>query len=539
MKKIFLSLFLISVTACAQSVSVIAPETDASLTFPTRISTDRPLYIVNANSVIYQDGEHLVRIKADLATFRRPKEYDADCFALDKNGIYFKGKLVTPDTAGFKIVGQIRTNDYYAPRHMLWKNHRYIFDNDQIVKGNFDVRTFKPSYSSSDYYFKDKDFIYFGTQKIDGSDAASASEPIEQIIFDKNHDYIAGKIATYKGENLTPVNHNFFKTSKYVLNLQLQEQPHMDAATLVGLSRHYAKDKNHLYWQRETCPVTGLDLSRIKVWDQVNRGYFTDGTKVYAGTQSLQAYLDAKTFGMLPHSDFCYDKNGVYQQQYNEKTRTVDNVKFPFTYGQPVSADNTFITDNSRYVIYDLQAYDPWDKKHYKLTREQVQLARNNKLDLAQIDPEYANLFDYKLYKHDGKIYCNGKDTGADAETFERLGGFYKDKNHVYRYLRGQQLDIIDGIDAASAQAMHYFIIDKNAVYLGHSKIIGSRDFEWLAVTTGRRPGCGLDKTPSSDYYLLRNAEGFWVALVSDTVKVNFLGKTLTESQKAQLGFGQ
>ncbi|CAM3478772.1 hypothetical protein FLLO111716_13280 [Flavobacterium longum] len=537
MKRFFLFLTLLSAAACAQSVSVIAPETDASLTFPTRISTDRPLYIVNANSVIYQDGENLVRIKADLATFRRSKEYDADFFALDKNGIYFKGKLVTPDTAGFKIVGQIRTDDYYAPRHTLWKNHRHIFDNDHIVKADIDVATFRSAYSSTDYYFKDKNFLYFGTQKIEGSDATSASEPIEQIIFDKNHVYIAGKIATYKGENLKPVNCNFFKTSKYVVNLQLQEQPHMDAATLVGLSRHYAKDKNHLYWQREKCVVPGLDLSRIKVWDQVNRAYFTDGKKVYAGTQYLQANLDAKTFGMLPHSDFCYDKNGVYQQQYNEKTKTVDNVKFPFTYGQPVSPENTFITVNSRYIIYDLQAYDPWDKKHYKLTREQVQLARNNQLDVAQIDPAYANLFDYKLYKHDGKIYCDGKDTGADAETFERLGGFYKDKNHVYRYLRGQQLDIIDGIDAASAKAMHYFIIDKNAVYSGHSKIIGSQGFEWLAVTTGHRPGCGLDKTPSSDFYILKNAEGFWVALVSDTVKINFLGRQLANAQMKQLGF--
>lgn len=537
MKRLFLLFALISVAACAQSVSVIAPETDANLAFPTQISTDRPLYIINANSIIYQDNEKLVRIDADLATFRRPTQYDADFFALDKNGVYFKGKLVTPDTAGFKIVGQIRTDDYYAPRHTLWKNHRYIFDNDHIVKGDFDVQTFKPAYSSSDYYFKDKDFIYFGTQKIDGSDAASASEPIEQIIFDKNHVYIAGKIATYKGENLRPVNHNFFKTSKYVVNLQLQEQPGMDAATLVGLSRHYAKDKNNLYWQREKCPITGLDFSRIKVWDQVNRAYFTDGTKIYSGSQYLQANLDTKTFGMLPHSDFCFDKNGVYEQRYNEKTKTVDNVKFPFTYGKPVTAENMFITDNSRYVIYDLQAYDPWDKKYYKLTAEQVRLARENQLDLAQINPEFQNLFDYKLYRHDGKIYCDGKATTADAETFERLGGFYKDKEHVYQYMRGQRLEIIDGIDAASAKAMHYFIIDKNAVYSGHSKIIGSEGFEWLAVTTGRRPGCGLDKTPSSDLYILKNAEGFWVALVSDTVKINFLGRRLTDAQMKQLGF--
>lgn len=537
MKKLLLLLVLISFVSRAQSVPVIAPDKDANLAFPAHIFIDQPLYIVNANSIIYQDNERIVRMNADPASFRRPKTYPSDYFALDKNGIYFKGKLVTADTTGFKIVGEIRTDDYYAPRHTLWKNHQHIFDNDQIVKGDFDVKTFRSAYSSTDYYFKDKDFIYYGTTKIEGSDAASASEPIEQIIFDKSHVYIAGKIATYKGENLQPVNSNLIKTSKYVVNLQLQEQPHMDAATLVGLSRHYAKDKNHLYWQTEKSPVAGLDLQHIKVWDQVNRAYFTDGKKLYSGTKYLQTNLDAKTFGMLPHSDFCYDKNGVYEQRYNEKTRLVDNVKFPFVYGKPVSAENTFITDNSRYVIYEQQAYDPWDKKYYKLTPQQVKLARENKLDAAQINPEYADIFDYKLYKHDGKIYCNGKDTGADANTFERIGGFYKDKNHVYRYLRGESLETIDGIDAPSATALYYFIVDKHAVFYGQHKIIDSEGFEWLAVSAGHRRGCGLDRTTPSNYFVLRNNEGFWVALVADTVKINFLGKTLPDAQMKQLGF--
>jgi hypothetical protein len=34
-----------------------------------------------------------------------------------------------------------------------------------------------------------------------------------------------------------------------------------------------------------------------------------------------------------------------------------------------------------------------------------------------------------------------------------------------------------------------------------------------LAVITGNRSSCGLDRSPSSDYYLLRNDEGYWLKI--------------------------
>jgi hypothetical protein len=240
---------------------------------------------------------------------------------------------------------------------------------------------------------------------------------------------------------------------------------------------------------------------------------------------------------MLPHSDFVYDKNGIYERQYDSRVEKVFNVKFPFAYGAKVSAQNTFITDNSRYIVYGNQAYDPWDKKMYKLTTEQIELAKQNKLLLAdnpqknQIDQTY----DYKLYKANGRIYWNDKPTIADADTFENLAGYYKDKNHVYWYDRSNGLEIVNGLDAASAQVRNGFITDKTNLYLHKRAIISSKQIELLAVCAGYRMGCGLDTHPQSNYYFFRNADGYWLVLISDVIKIRPLGQTLDRSLANQL----
>lgn len=246
--------------------------------------------------------------------------------------------------------------------------------------------------------------------------------------------------------------------------------------------------------------------------------------------------FDAKTFGMLPHSDFCFDKKGVYQRKLDEPTQSVINIKFPFIYSSAVGTDNLFITDNNRYIVYKDQAYDPWDKKMYKnLTAEQVEWLRQGKLELNEVHTHKKPIkrIDPMFYIQDNVLTTrNGGKTiqlpAIDAATFESLNYTYvKDKKHVYRiFPELQKLPV----DAASASMMHGLLKDKENIYYDAKPILSSKGAELLATFPGYRPGCGMDNHPSSDYYFIRNKDGYYlIEATHPKPSVHFLGRTFGE----------
>lgn len=238
---------------------------------------------------------------------------------------------------------------------------------------------------------------------------------------------------------------------------------------------------------------------------------------------------------MLPHSDFCFDKNGVYESQWIASQKKADYIKFPFRYNEPVSAANTFITDDSRYVIYQNQAYNPWTDQLYKhLTPEQIRMAKANQLSLD--DPtgakttEFDKYYDNLLYEANNIVYWNGQITIADAATFRSIRGmFYKDIKNVYIYSPAQGLSVVQGIDGKSIAVFnHHFLKDDQYLYHNRYRLIKSKSLEILGIFTGYRKGCGLDKTPTSNYYLFKNTDGYWLVCLADTSPVvRHLGSTL------------
>lgn len=153
-----------------------------------------------------------------------------------------------------------------------------------------------------------------------------------------------------------------------------------------------------------------------------------------------------------------------------------------------------------------------------------------------------ANRLEYLLYESNGKIYWNGKETIADAETFERFLGFYRDKNNLYRYIRDSGFHIIKELDDKNLEIdiktigrSSAFFADKNYVYINTYRTIKNKDLELLVAFEGRRPGCGSDTTPSSDYYLFKNDEGYWIVYVSNEVKIKNLGYNLDEEFKKSI----
>lgn len=494
---------------------------------------DRDIYLFNKNYVIYENCHTRKYLYPDMNSFHLPAYNEGGFFALDKNGVYFRGTFIAADSTGFMIVG--RNNDY-KDIQILWKTRDAVYKNlEKIPVG--DVASFQAVRCLNGNYFKDKNFLYYFDKKIDGSDAASASVSCDNFIYDKHHSYMDGKVATYQGEAIIPVNDRLFKTTTTVLTRDFKPLPGIDAATLRRLSASYAADQHHAYYYDKVLPVKKQHLKNVKVWEQVNRAYISDGFTIWSRDGDPEPDFDAATFGMLPHSDFCYDKRGVYEREYIEKKQQVINKKFPFRYQKDVSDKNTFITNDSRYIIYENQAYDPWDKVLYSnLSQQQITLARENKLSLSKTGDkitEKQQQYEYLLYKAGDKIMWNNKETGADAASFVHVvSSYYKDIHHVYQYSRAVGLTILNGIDAATAKDVNGFLTDKNYIYYGATRMIKSDGLEFLGIFAGYRKGCGLDRSPVSNYLLFLNAEGYWLAILSDGVSIRHLGRTLPDNWK-------
>lgn len=500
---------------------------------------EHPAYFINSHYAVYQDCKSRVIFYPDIATFKIAK-YNEYGFALDKNGVYIKGDFVAVDTTGFTFLG---ANGGAA----LWKTNASVYSNTTPLP-NLNAPEFKRFTDSFDarssaVYFTDNTNLYYFDQKIEGADLETAHlhGNDNQHIYDKNYLYLNGKIETFEGEPLQYVNNTLNKTATKVVR-QGKVIATLDAKTLVGLSRHYAKDKNYVYVETyidgiQVLPVKKVDFNAIQTWDHTNSAYLSDGKNLFYRDQIFpKNEFNVATFGTFGFTDFCYDKNGVYTRRYDKQLNKVVNDKFPFHYTDAVSAKNVQITrGSSLYVYYNNQAYEESTKTLYQnVTLEQIAVTKkrpgpSHRVRLSNLNGkvELKETFDYKLYKMDNAIYYDAKKTAADGATFRQLHyEYFADKNNVYFYSREKGLQPIKAIDVKTVRVFNGFLMDKNYLYQG-CQIIKSDKIELLASYPGYRLGCGLDETPSADFYLFKNVEGYWWVKISNEVTVRFLGTTL------------
>ncbi|MFH6991231.1 DKNYY domain-containing protein [Flavobacterium sp. FlaQc-48] len=528
-KKFFTILSFVLLFSC-QNRSIPAVE-DATLKVDRSGYSflESPLYIVNADYVIYEDRYTHNIIYPDLASFSTRKKEESG-FAFDKNGIYVKGEFLKIDTTGFVALGK---NDELD---LLWKTKNKVFKNITELK-DIDVESFQANPSKRfisddvNQYFKDKNSIYYFDKKIEGSDGASANTDQYDFCHDKNHIYSKGEIAYFGREPYQYVNYFFSKTKRFVFfNGEIVDGMHADSLT--GLSLCYSRYKNSIYFQDQVTPMQLKKSSKIKVWITENQDrYITDGENVFDGGKKLERKFDIPSFGFLPYSNLIYDKNGVYEIVYDIDLKKDKIEKLPFKYTEKVSSANTSYNRFSRIVFYKNQAYAKETKSLYKdLTPKQLAKGKAQKKDIDDFDGSDKVVFDLNFYKKYDQVYCNDKRTGFDAETFRPIDGstqYYKDKNRVLFYdEKYSKMNKLNDVDVKSARFFNTFLVDKNYLYCKNSKIIKSAGLELLAAFPGYRGGfCGNDPTPISDFYLFKNAEGFWLVKKSDEIFYRFLGK--------------
>ena len=478
-------------------------------------------YIINQDYVIYQEKDTRKIIKPHMESF---VPLNVSGFAKDKNGIYYQGDFIKIDTTGFRVVGVIshddKPSDYWE--EPIWRTHKQAFRGTKPINIS-DPATFE---TVSFCYFKDKNYLYYYDQKVEGADVATLQKELadEEFVSDKDNTYYRGKPFIYKGERVQQVSNNIYKTTTHVLRYNggdddkekakdyfVELPDYFDIPTLRRLNDLYLIDKNHLYYDENTYPLRDKDLrvpipkenlSKIKLFEDL----VTDGNKVYRGKKPLSGY-DAATFGIVPgHYYYQYDKNGVYNWRK----------KLPFHYtNRPEYGKNFFYMHNQSLFIYEDQAYyRAYDDSLYvpHLNPQQLALLKEGNTPLRELFPSQDD---------------NQKNKEIDTTGFEELTySFWRHNGQIYHLIYKEWYDyeqndwkserqyvVVKGYDNASLKEVpNGFLADKNEWYDGTTRMFPSKDVELLAIYEGYRKGCGLDNTPTTNFYLFKNAQGYWLA---------------------------
>jgi len=481
-------------------------------------------YIINQDYVIYQEENTRKIIKPDMASFA----ILGSGLAKDKNGIYYQGDLIKIDTTGFSVVDVIRDKQSDYREEPIWRTYKKAFRGKKQINISYPA-TFE---SVTTCYFKDKNYLYYYDQKVEGADVATLQKESadEEFVSDKNNTYYQGKPFIYKGERVQQVSNLIYKTTTHVLRYNggydkeraedyfVELPDYFDIPTLRRLNDRYLIDKNHLYYDESSypledkdlrVPIAKEDLSKIKNLFEV---LVTDGNKVYRGKEPLSGY-DAATFGVVPgHYYYQYDKNGVYNWDY----------KLPFRYtNRPEYGKNFFYMGNQSLFIYEDQAYYKtfYDSLYIShLSPQQLALLKEGNTRLRELFPSqddkqknkeidttgfeqlsYSSWRHNPFWRHNGQIY-------------HLIEGWYDNDQHKWRRSERRYV-VVKGYDNASLKEVpEGFLADKNYWYDGTTRLFQNKDVELLAIIVGRPGGCRMDSPPGTNLYLFKNAEGYWLA---------------------------
>lgn len=176
---------------------------------------------------------------ADPTTF----VHMANTFAKDRNHGFINGKMVSSDPAHFSIV----PNPNETPNNVSAEGIVYARDSRNVFTYNGDVLTgadpatfrFVPMFNGYSLAV-DKHYVYF------------QHRPLQNI----------------DGQTFTKLSDIYFKdkTAVWMLSLGKDVQwitiPEADVATFKSLKKWYAKDKNHVYYERNI--VEGADPATFK-----------------------------------------------------------------------------------------------------------------------------------------------------------------------------------------------------------------------------------------------------------------------------------
>lgn len=535
-------------------------------------------YLINDHFIVYQKDKRTRKVvKADTKSFTFSNNSNEAGMARNKDGVFVNGDFVKTDTLGYQFIGLTNDGPLWRTQKAIYKNltelknfkaseftplkdskgnnstKGYYQFNDRVYYydklTDIDIHTVvllgsEGCYDKNGMYEWGEKYVFEGEQlqylspyfakvknslvksisfkvSIPESDADSFIQLGEFHSKDKNHVYFEDHIFSGADPSSFVTLSGYFSKDKDHVYEHGNIVKNADAATFVHLEGPYFKDKNHIYCRDRILPIDVANADKVKIWydHYYMDSYITDGKNLFSYDTLLEGVqLDIPSFGVISKQRLCYDKNGVYERVYNNRDFLLK--KIPFKYSSAPDNSNVFISDKmDEYLFYKDQAYNKTTGFFENLTQEQIDLVKNRERDLIKINGsvQLKTIYRMLLGKVNNKIYWGNEETSADPDTFEKIEGtysYYKDKNNVYLYSYGDGLIILKGIDPGSVRPFNEFLADKNYIYKNNSRIIKSENVELLAVYEGSWPMCGVGNPVSSTFYLFRNSEGYWLALI-------------------------
>ena len=372
-----------------------------------------------------------------------PKTFEIidDYFARDEKNVYFFNKKVigvdakTFEEVGYDIVKdknglhilidsnetEIKTKNLKADgidlRTLKKLDNGYFKDKNNIYYGlsgnlykikNADLQTFEvlnSPYSSSVYFAKDKNNVYYNGKKLDGIVPNDFEQIQSYFIKDKNGIYKFEEGENEQDLKITPINAKidfknlkeldwkYFGDDKNIYYFDEDSFKKVDKADINSFERidftAFFKDKNNVYYEGEK--IEGIDMNSIEV---INGMCIKDKNSVFYEGKKLRN-ISPNNFnifdGGISYDKILVDKNGAYKLLENENQK-----------------DKIIPLDSKNIDLKTLERFDtPMDGSNYFKDKNGVYFLNGEKF--MKID-------------------------GADRDSFDvTMGGKYgKDKNNVY-----------------------------------------------------------------------------------------------------------
>ena len=351
-------------------------------------------------------------IGVDAKTFEKVG-YD---IVKDKNGVYFlenvseenenleiKTKNLKADGIDLKTLKKL-DNGYFKDKNSIY----YELSGNLYKMKNVDLPTFEvlnSPYSSSVYFAKDKNNVYYNGKKLDGIVPNDFEQIQSYFIKDKNGIYKFEEGENEQDLKITPINAKIdFKNFK-----------ELDW-------KYFGDDKNIYYFDEES--FKKVDKADINSFERIDfTGFFKDKNNVYYEGEKIEG-IDMNSIEVI--NGMCIkDKNSVFYE--GKKLRNISPNNFNIFDGG-ISYDKILVDKNGAYKLLENENQKD---KIIPLDSKNIDLKTLERIDSPM---DSSNYFKDK----NGVYFLNGekfvKINGADIDTFEvtMSGKYGKDRNNVY-----------------------------------------------------------------------------------------------------------
>ena len=358
---------------------------------------DKNVYFFN-KKVIGVDAKTFEEVDYDIV-----KDKNGLHILIDSNETEIKTKNLKADGIDLKTFKKL-DNGYFKDKNNIY----YGLSGNLYKIKNADLQTFEvlnSPYSSSVYFAKDKNNVYYNGKKLDGIVPNDFEQIQSYFIKDKNGIYKFEEDENEQDLKITPIN----------AKIDFRNFKELDW-------KYFGDDKNIYYFDEES--FKKVDKADINSFERIDfTAFFKDKNNVYYEGEKIDG-IDMNSIEVI--NGMCIkDKNSVFYE--GKKLRNISPNNFNIFDGG-ISYDKILVDKNGAYKLLENENQKD---KIIPLDSKNIDLKTLERIDSPM---DSSNYFKDK----NGVYFLNGekfvKINGADIDTFEvtMSGKYGKDRNNVY-----------------------------------------------------------------------------------------------------------